>query len=106
MMKRTLFGLFLTMLLCQAAALATEEESLSLNLVTFNIRMPSDGDGPNQWKFRRGLVVDTIKDMAPDVMGVQEAFAFQMKELDKALPNHAYVGVGRDDGKEDGISIG
>ena len=103
-MNRPSLAILLTLLLlCQNAWTA---DGLSLNLVTFNIRMPSKSDGPNEWKYRRGLVVETIKGMEPDVMGVQEAFAFQMKELDKSLPNHAYVGVGRDDGKADGEFAG
>ncbi len=79
-----------------------EEQAFTAKFVTFNIRMPSENDGPNQWKFRKDLVLETIRDLAPDVMGVQEAYASQVKELRDGLPAYRHVGVGRDDGKEAG----
>ncbi len=89
-------------LLISPVALAEESAALSLKLASFNIRFPSEGDGPNQWEHRRELLFQTIREMDPDVMGVQEAFASQLKEIVAEIDGYAYVGVGRDDGKEDG----
>lgn len=47
-------------------------QALALNLVTFNIRMDTEDDGENQWKHRRDFLCDTVRQLAPDVMGVQE----------------------------------
>ena len=77
-------------------------QALALNLVTFNIRMDTEDDGENQWKHRRDFLCDTVRQLAPDVMGVQEAYANQLKDMETALPNYAHVGVGRDDGNAEG----
>ena len=83
-------------------AVADDSAELSLNLVTFNIRLLSEDDGPNQWKHRRELLFQTIREMDPDVMGVQEAYASQLKEIVEEVEGYAYEGVGRDDGKGEG----
>ena len=60
--------------------------------------------GPDEmnWTLRKGMVTDIIKREAPDSFGVQEAHFDWMTALSNALPEYAYVGVGRDDGKNDG----
>jgi len=37
-----------------------------------------------------------------DIVGVQEALKHQLTDLEKLLPEYAWVGVGRDDGKDGG----
>jgi endonuclease/exonuclease/phosphatase family metal-dependent hydrolase len=71
-------------------------------LVTFNVRLLTENDGPNQWMHRRELFYETVRDIDPDVMGVQEAYASQLKDIQAGTDGYAYVGVGRDDGKEEG----
>ena len=94
----------LILALAVSVAQADDEpaKALSLNLITFNIRMDTKDDGDNQWKLRREFLCDTVRELAPDVMGVQEAFANQLKDMATSLPNYAHVGVGRDDGKAKG----
>lgn len=48
------------------------------------------------------LVCKMIKEAKPDSFGVQEAHIQWMKGLQESLPEYAYVGVGREDGKEKG----
>lgn len=99
-----LFGLALLTSWMTGAPLFGEdpEAPMELKLVTFNIRFPSDGDQDNLWPHRKGLLFETVREMSPDVMGVQEAFASQLEEIVEAVEGYAYVGVGRDDGKSDG----
>lgn len=99
---RILFPALALLSLLSHLGAADETKALKLNLVTYNIRMQTEDDGPNEWKHRREILYKSVREMAPDVMGVQEAFASQLKDLDAAFPNYAYVGVGRDDGKEEG----
>jgi len=66
--------------------------------MTFNIRYGTADDGENSWQYRREFVFDVIREAAPDIIGMQEALAFQLDELRDALPEYAKVGVGRDDG--------
>jgi endonuclease/exonuclease/phosphatase family metal-dependent hydrolase len=42
--------------------------------MTFNVRYPAPGDGPNRWEYRRDMVVRTIRETNPDIFGTQELF--------------------------------
>lgn len=64
---------------------------------TFNIRMATSEDGNNEWKYRMELVLQTLIVEQFDVIGFQEVLQRQMEDLEKMLPNYAYVGVGRED---------
>jgi endonuclease/exonuclease/phosphatase family metal-dependent hydrolase len=73
-----------------------------LRVMSFNIRYGSDDDGENSWSKRRTLVFEVIRRHRLDVIGLQEALAWQLDEIGQALPQYAAVGVGRDDGKRAG----
>lgn len=77
-------------------------QAVELRVMTFNIRYGTADDGANAWPGRRTLVGDVITAFGPSVLGVQEALAFQLEELDALLPGYGRVGVGRDDGMEAG----
>lgn len=69
-----------------------------MRVMTFNIRFGTANDGDNRWENRREVVINTIKNADPDIIGVQEALDFQVEELAEALPEYGWIGVGRDDG--------
>lgn len=71
-----------------------------MRVMSFNLLCA--GSGERTWKKRAPLVVSVIKDTNPDSFGVQEAHKSWMDTLCAALPEYAYVGVGRDDGVDDG----
>ncbi len=73
-----------------------------LKVVSFNIRMGVADDGENSWKFRKEATAGMIRDIKPDIMGLQEAFSFQADYIREECPEYEGVGVGRDDGKEEG----
>lgn len=99
-MRMMLSSLFLILAL---SLIAASKESAELRVATFNVRYDSGGDrGPRDWKARRGLVIQTIKEMSPDILGLQEALEGQLLDLRKALPKYAMVGVAREDGKREG----
>lgn len=84
-------------------ARATEETSgPTVRVMTFNIRYGTAEDGDNRWERRCDLVVSTIQDFGPDLLGLQEVLAFQADYLKERLPGYAFHGVGRDDGKQAG----
>ena len=60
------------------------------------------GEGENSIENRIPRVVSIIKKYAPDSFGVQEAHKMWIDALVEGLPGYDYVGVGRNDGKEDG----
>lgn len=74
----------------------------SLRVMTFNIRYNEPRDGENAWANRKTKVADVIRFHKADLVGVQEALSGQLKDLEKLLPDFAWCGVGRTDGKEDG----
>jgi len=86
--------------LCPSQAFAAGD--LELRIMTFNIRYGSAGDGPNQWKNRKEMVFDVLRDHNPEIVGLQEALNFQMSEICTALGKYGQVGVAREDGKVDG----
>src|SRR5690606_12877163 len=76
-----------------------------LNLATFNVRNDNNssdsiqGDG---WKVRYPVIAQLIRFHGFDVFGTQEALFHQLEDLKENLPGYAYVGKGRDDGKQAG----
>ena len=73
-----------------------------LKVMTFNIRYGTAGDGVNAWPERRHAVIEAIRRQDPDLLGVQEALAFQVDYLVSDLPQLGWFGVGRRDGKRKG----
>ena len=73
-----------------------------LRVMTFNLRYDTPSDGPNAWPNRRDWVAALVRFHAPDALGVQEALAHMLADLDARLPGFARVGVGRADGREGG----
>ena len=51
---------------------------------------------------RAPLVCKRIREQMPDILGTQESHKEWMDILCNALPEYAFSGVGRDDGKEEG----
>lgn len=72
-----------------------------LRVMTFNVRYPSPEDGRNLWNLRRDLLVSTIRDQKPDLIGAQELFKIQGDYIVKALPEYEWFGVSRRGNHED-----
>ena len=100
-MKRISLKLLLlvSVLMTFAQCKPAQEE---LNVVSFNIRMGVAKDGENSWEYRKAASAEMVKTLAPDIMGVQEAFDFQTEYIKEQCPDYDGVGVGRDDGKTSG----
>ena len=75
-------------------AKANTSESLELRVMTFNIRNSYARDGENDWKHRKELVYQTIRDYSPAILGLQEANHVQQNELLAELPEYDFVGIG------------
>jgi len=75
-----------------------------LKVMSFNIRMSgmSDFDGDNRWDNRKEAVVRMLNEQAPDLLGVQEMLPAQKDYLVQSLKQYNMVGVGRDDGENEG----
>jgi endonuclease/exonuclease/phosphatase family metal-dependent hydrolase len=74
----------------------------AIRVVSFNIRFDNPADGPDAWPHRRDAVASFLRFHEADIVGVQEALHHQNVELDERLPDHDWIGVGRDDGMTGG----
>ena len=72
------------------------------SIMSYNIKLDYPKEGKNSWTNRKPFFINQIKFYEPDVLGVQEAMPNQMKDMDSLLVNYSFVGVGRDDGKDEG----
>ncbi len=88
----------------QAAAVPTSlpptgaRETGDVVVASFNIRYGTADDGDDRWELRVPRVLETIRRLDADVLGLQEALHPQLVEIAAALPEHTILGVGRDDG--------
>lgn len=70
-------------------------------VMSYNIRYDNPND-PYLWKERKTLIASQIIHEKAGIIGLQEALHHQNTDLQALLPAYAWVGVGRDDGKEQG----
>ena len=75
---------------------------MKLRIMSMNVRYSGGNDGKNIWVNRQELVGEVLQKYHPDIIGFQEPRLDQMKDLIKMLPDYQYVGVAREDGKEEG----
>jgi endonuclease/exonuclease/phosphatase family metal-dependent hydrolase len=93
-MKRSILFAYM---LSAGLLLATE-----FTAVSFNIRYATEQDGMNAWSQRKEWVPALLSFHGAEVFGLQEALYEQVKEVESRMPDHDWVGVGRDDGEQGG----
>jgi endonuclease/exonuclease/phosphatase family metal-dependent hydrolase len=100
----TLLKRFLLLFLLVVGAAAAPAVARHLDVMTYNIRCGSceKPDDVNHWSRRKFLVAAVVRKQHPDLIGLQEAELFQVRDLAGMLPEYAWLGVGRDDGAEKG----
>ncbi len=77
-------------------------QSSDVRVMSFNIRYGTAKDGDNHWDKRKEFLIETIKAFDPDLLGTQETLGFQRDYLAEKLSGYDVLGVGRDDGRENG----
>ncbi|MGE9270319.1 MAG: endonuclease/exonuclease/phosphatase family protein [Verrucomicrobiales bacterium] len=103
-MKRLGAFLFLILAGCREdpvpqAVVVREDGQMEMQLCSFNIRYEGGKDeGWKAWPNRVGRVVRAIREVDPDVLGVQEGLHGQVADLRASLLDYDFYGVGRDDG--------
>ena len=75
-----------------------------VDVMTFNIRNGKADDGVDHWRHRRELLVGVISAHGGDIVGLQEAFDFQVEYITAKIPQYDVYYVGRDDGVRAGES--
>lgn len=99
--KHLLFYVFGLLLLTGCESRSSQGEQ-PLAVMTFNVRLDTPSDSLNSWKYRKDNVCKMIAYYQPDLLGMQEVRHNQMEDLKQGLPQYTALGVGRDDGKEEG----
>ncbi|MCX6633129.1 MAG: endonuclease/exonuclease/phosphatase family protein [Candidatus Solibacter sp.] len=90
---------FLSILILVLAADCSAADTL--RLLTFNVRYPASGDGPNLWDLRRDLFVEAVRARDPDLLGTQELFQIQGRYIAEKLPQYKWFGISRRGNHED-----
>lgn len=85
-----------------AAQAPTRPAPAPVSVMSFNIRLGTANDGDDHWTRRREMLFALLREQNPDLVGLQEAFRFQIEEILAAVPGYGVVGVGRDDGRASG----
>lgn len=96
--------LLLSLFLCVVCGeiIAEAKGPRPIRVMSFNIRYDEPRDGVNAWGNRKQRVADVIRFHKADLIGVQEALLSQLRDLGSMLPDTAWCGAGRTDGKEGG----
>ena len=96
MINKYLFGLFIM------SSISSAPYHQSHIIMSYNIRYDNNWDLKNSWLIRKNKVIQIFDQYSPSIIGVQEGVLNQVQYIDSCLTNYDYVGVGRDDGKEQG----
>lgn len=73
-----------------------------LNVISFNIRYNTANDSLNAWPYRKDKAASQLLFHEAHIVGLQEALYGQITDLLDQMPKYKHVGVGRDDGKQNG----
>lgn len=68
-----------------------------LRVMSFNLRYASAAP-PNAWPARLPVVQEVLRQQSPDVIGTQEGFYSQIKDIEAAVPDYRWIGLGREGG--------
>ena len=93
--------IWLALVLSAGLAAGAPAAAQDLSVMSVNVRYPGPQDGENRWEARRNLLVDVIRDAAPDLIGTQELFQLQGDYITERLPAYAWFGVDRRGGHGD-----
>ena len=88
-----LAALLLTMIM--TAEPAAVDSQLELKVMSFNLRYGLANDGENAWQHRRDLLIETITEQEPDILGTQECQEMQAEYLAEKLPGYRWFGMPR-----------
>lgn len=79
-----------------------KEGDFTIKVMSYNMRVGSANDGTNSWNMRFPATGLMIKDVLPDIFGVQEALDYQVEFIEENFKNYKSIGVGRENGKKEG----
>lgn len=93
---------FITNALSGAYNVFFSQKTTQLVIMSFNVRYNTPKDSINAWQYRKEKVAEVIASNKVDIAGLQEPWFDQITDLEKLLPEYAWIGWSRDDGKTKG----
>ncbi|HLN53861.1 MAG TPA: endonuclease/exonuclease/phosphatase family protein [Lentimicrobium sp.] len=93
---------FLIALILSCISLIVFGQDNTFRIMTWNIRFDNPDDGINRWDNRKAGLVKEILVQKIDILGTQEAMNNQIRDLNKMLKGYKSLGVGRDNGEDEG----
>lgn len=90
---------FFFLILCVVCTLSAAADTL--RVMSYNVRYPAKGDGPNRWELREPTFLRSIQRHAPDIIGAQELFYVQGESIARNLPEFEWFGNSRRGNRED-----
>lgn len=97
-MKNTFLTLIAVALISTAGF---AQKTSTINIASYNLRYNTPNDGINAWPNRKENVKGLIRFHEFDIFGTQEVLIGQLRDVAE-LNEFAFLGKGRDDGKEGG----
>ena len=82
---------------CLLGIPAAAQKKTEIRVASYNLRMDTPADGINSWTNRRENVKALVLYHDFEIIGTQEGFVHQLKNLCE-MPGYAHIGAGRDDG--------
>lgn len=105
-LRTTAAALLLALTACspQPRNIAYDLPDGEVRLISFNIRQSglAEKDGPDRWAKRREATLNLFERETPSVVGIQEGLIDQVRYIERNCPQYTRLGVGRDDGAEEG----
>jgi len=95
------YCLILFLFFSGTAAFSQTADGTDIRVASYNLRMDTPQDSLNAWPHRKENVKALIQYHDFDIIGTQEGFIHQLNGI-LELPEYAYFGAGRDDGKQAG----
>jgi endonuclease/exonuclease/phosphatase family metal-dependent hydrolase len=67
---------------------SNHNESMSVKIISSNIRFDNPEDGEHTWEKRREILSECLLDFKPDIIGTQEGRRPQLEDLHSLLPDY------------------
>lgn len=82
------------------AAKSGEKNKQPITVISFNIRFGLADDGENSWENRKEATIRMLEKHTPDIIGMQEAYSFQIEYIKDNCPGYECIGKSRLDTKD------
>lgn len=87
---------------CSSSNISPAGSDDTFGVMSYNLRFDTESDGINQWENRKDRVASLIRFYRPGFLGTQEGLLNQVQYLEEELDGYGRIGVGRDDGADEG----